>query len=826
MRAMPVEPESESRALSATARRGGTVRILIAFLAVVTAIAGFELYALWSSNERHHTAATPVAPAPPPAATPPSAAAIAEGIVGWIDAPAQESVVGTTFVTSGWALAPKGVRGVEIRVDGAGRDARYGLPRPDVAVAKPGYPDATASGFAFDGDFSELQLARHAIDYVAVDRLGNTQSFGHRSLIPPRALAMWRPLLDVHPTLARQHFDFLMMMSGITLGGAAEVDTQYKSYVSRTQRVGISVPILYLRTTRGAALDWRFDPDFDLTRKCGNRLVAEDNLTSVIAYAVKTAMPVQFILNGGVWADSSCETTQWDLTDHLEEDPANCQWSQSDVVFPDNYLKGLAGSLDSPELARSLTYNIYAAKPRMYKKRNLQAAAAIIAAFAREHPDLFIGVALDSDTYMNPFFLQKEIFDYNPGMLRQFRDWLRGTGAYSGRGGKDLPDLTRYRRKQPLMLAEVNGLAQQHWTTWDEVQPPRRLPGSQRDALESGETPFWNDPWWQTWDAFRKHVIGLHYDELSAWANEAGIPSERIFSAQGFMGPSAGTKPFAIHIFSHGQNYDSAGLSVEGAIPRRGHLGAVIYGDAARNDIPMEERHSLFATFGRMDDGWAIVEYNSTDLKRPNEAPTYASAYRTFRDAFNHGAREISAMAWNGSNGLNVGQPGYQHITAWRNTQPEQAMLDFLVAHADVPWGARLWTFGAPTHRDDDGWVAARGRFEAGSGFATIAPADGTATLLSPPDQVIRPDRIERMIMRWDGPMAPERMTIAAQLEPDGAWQDVGTAQGQDLAFAWPARWRSGGTFVERLKVDLTFPAGTKTATLSRVLLYPRAPTP
>ena len=40
------------------------------------------------------------------------------------------------------------------------------------------------------------------------------------------------------------------------------------------------------------------------------------------------------------------------------------QWSQDDQTFPDDYLKGLAGSTDSPELARTLTYNVYATTVR------------------------------------------------------------------------------------------------------------------------------------------------------------------------------------------------------------------------------------------------------------------------------------------------------------------------------------------------------------------------------------------------------------------------------------------------------------------------------
>jgi hypothetical protein len=170
--------------------------------------------------------------------------------------------------------------------------------------------------------------------------------------IPAGAMAMWSAKLGAHPALAREPFFFLMMTSGVAVGGAGEIDTAYRDYVSRTQKIGVSVPILYLRTTKGAKGDWVFDPGFDLTRKCGQRAVAEDNLDSVIAYAVEHGVRVQFILNAGIWSDASCETPQWDLTDHLEQDRMNCQWTQGDQVFPDAYLKDLNGSTASPELAR------------------------------------------------------------------------------------------------------------------------------------------------------------------------------------------------------------------------------------------------------------------------------------------------------------------------------------------------------------------------------------------------------------------------------------------------------------------------------------------
>src|SRR4029079_17465232 len=61
--------------------------------------------------------------------------------------------------------------------------------------------------------------------------------------IPAGALAQWSALLDERPALAKERFTFLMMTSGIGLGGADQADTAYRDYVSRTLRVGIAVPI-------------------------------------------------------------------------------------------------------------------------------------------------------------------------------------------------------------------------------------------------------------------------------------------------------------------------------------------------------------------------------------------------------------------------------------------------------------------------------------------------------------------------------------------------------------------------------------------------------
>lgn len=782
-----------------------------------------------------HALRVPATPDGIRTATSPATAQLARvDAVGSVDAPADEAIVDTNLRISGWALSPAGIERVEIRVDGRPYAARYGIARADVASVKSGYPDSAASGFEFSGDFAKLDPVRHAIAVVAIDRSGREMVLARKSLIPPAAMSLWSGLLDQHPALANRPFRFLMMTSGVAAGGAAEADSAYRAYLSRTTGVGIAVPILYLRTTRGVAGDWEFDPDFDLARKCKDRAVAEDNLHAVIQYAIEKKLPVQFILNGGIWADASCDTPEWDINDKLEQDVDNCQWTQDNKVFPDDYLKNLPGSTNSPELARTLTYNVYATKVRAYKRRNLQAAARIIAEFAREHPDLFVGASLDADTYMNPFFIQNrvlEIFDYNPGMLKQFRHWLAGDGPYAGKPEPGAPDLSRYRRPRPLSLADVNGIARKHWTSWDQVDPPRSFPGSPYQPAAPGQALVWDDPWYQEWQVFRQHIIALHYDELSLWANEAGIPRDRIFSAEGFIAPDAGQSPFAVRITSRGQNYDTSGVSIEGSIPRAGHLGAVLYGETAENQAPMEVPHSLFATFARMDPGWAVVETNATNLKKALQQPHFAQSYHAFRDMFNFDAQEVSVMAWNGSNGLLADQPGYLPYTAWRNTPAEEAMRDFMVSHANLPRGARLWTFGAPGYLDDDGWRLESGAVTAHGGFVDLAFDSGTATLLSPPDQVIRTSTIGSLVVGLRKPALLDAIQVFGRTDSNPAWVPMGapiaaakflaTSAGIQVPLAWPHAWSARNAIVTELKIVLAFESGVTSARLDRIALHP-----
>ena len=713
--------------------------------------------------------------------------------IGAIESPPAEGIPATVTELRGWATHPRGIDRVELRVGGRVLRARHGDARQDVSGR------SSRSGFRWHGALPVLPTGRHPLEVWAVSRAGDATLIGKRSVVVLGPITTARAPED-------RPFYFLLAYSGTSYGGAKDVDTEYAAYQSPTFRTGVTVPILYMRTTRGRAHDWVFDPSFDARAKCGARNLADDSLDEVIAQSIAKRLPTMFVLNGGIWADSGCDVPDIDLNDHLERTPLNCQWTQDDAVFADDHLKNLSGSIDSPELARSLTYNVYASEVRRYKRRNLVAAAQRIAAFARAHPALFVGVTLDADTYMNPFFDGQQWFDYNPGTLRQFRHWLRGSGPYAGDTSEDVPDMSAHRRATPLTLDQVNRLARRQWRTWDEVDAPRRFPGSPRDGLGPSDTAYWDDPWFAEWDVFRKHVIARHYDDLATWTHEAGIDASRIFSAQGFSAPYGRNRPFALRVTSTGQNYDSAGMSLEGAKPEHGHLGAILYGRAAENDVPTENGRSLFWNFANVDAAWGIVELSIAALNRPEHVASYDRAYRAFRDAFNFDARLITVMAWNGMRGSEADKPGYRAYTSWRETEPEEAMRDFAVSHANVPAGSRLWTFGTSRHASDDGWRVNGGKALAQPGSLAVSETGERVVLTSPRDQWIRREahRVLRMDVR-EGRESIRRITVFLRPSQDGDWIVVGQggpgdhAGAVDIGLQWPHDVPAAG----QLRIDL-----------------------
>ena len=730
-------------------------RLIALLLVAVVSIMGGIGYKFIKSHRPQWLKFTQAAPQPPAA-------------IGYIDKLAEDPANSKQIKVAGWALAEDGVSGIELVLNGQFRiPLQTALIRTDVAQAYPAYPDAAKAGFEGVVDTSIWVANWSAMEVVVTDRKGRTSVIGRRTQPEIGAMDTWTDLLNGRDAKRDDIFYFIMATSNVVGGGGREIDTVFRPYESKTVKVGIRVPILYLRTTKGNAGDYSFDQDFQLSRKCGGRVIADDNLHGVTQYAIDHKLPVLFTLNGGIWADAACDVPEWDINDKLEQDKNNCQWNEKNEVMPDDSLKKLSGSMESPELGRALTFNVYAAKNRLYKKRNLQQAAAIIREFAAQHPDLLIGVNMDPDLYLNPFFAPKEWFDYNPGTLRQFREWLQGTGPYAGHPTAGVPDLSRYRKEKPLTLAQVNSLSGRQFKSWANVDPPRSFP----HILGK---PFWEDAWVREWEHFRRHLVDLHYDELSQWLVEAGLGKDFIYSSQGFMAPGVGSMPFAIKINSPVKNYDSGGMSIEGSVPEHGHLGAILYGPSATNQIRMEEDRTLFSVFRKFDPGWAVIEHNTADLRNPSRLPNFAEAYKSLREIYNYGAHFISPMAWNGSRGGFVGQPGFIAYTALRDTPLEDATKNFMISHANLPRRARLWTFGGDGHADDDGWVpilGTRGVVTPGM-FTLHGNADGQVSLESPDDLAFKLADYSAIIFKVATPNMLSTVSVEGQTA-DGKWRPL-----------------------------------------------------
>jgi hypothetical protein len=267
-------------------------------------------------------------------------------------------------------------------------------------------------------------------------------------------------------------------------------------------------------------------------------------------------------------------------------------------------------------------------------------------------------------------------------------------------------------------------------------------------------------------------------------------------------------------------------VSIEGSKPRDGHLGAIVYGDAATNAIAMENGSTLFATLAAIDDGFAIVEFNTADLRHPERQPTYAAAYRAWRDLWNAGARFVSPMAWNGADGAHAGDPGYVTFTAWRNTPLEEAARDFMLARSGLPRGTKLWTFGTQAHADDDGWTVDAGALTASSGALTLdANWRGVVTLHSPRGLAVPAARIGGFVVGLIPDASIARIEIAARCANSARWQRIVRCAGRAIewvdAGAWLRATHAAAAPVDQLRITLEV-ARKRRITLTRVAILMR----
>ena len=160
-------------------------------------------------------------------------------------------------------------------------------------------------------------------------------------------------------------------------------------------------------------------------------------------------------------------------------------------------------------------------------------------------------------------------------------------------------------------------------------------------------------------------------------------------------------------------------------------------------------------------------------------------------------------------------------------------MRDFMVTHANLPLGARLWTFGAAGYLDDDGWRLEQGKVYARGGHLDLEFDDSTATLLSPPDQVFRAATLDSVVLGLQEPSTLGAVQVFARDNPDAPWTALGppiaaarfarSSAGIEIPLTWPAAWRQRGAILAELKIVMAFSSGVTSARVDHIAFYPRA---
>lgn len=536
--------------------------------------------------------------------------------------------------------------------------------------------------------------------------------------------------------------------------------------------VGIRGRVEYLRTTKGADHDFEFDPEFpDSYRVRGEQSMTTTALGELLRLAKDWQVPLLVTLDGGPWADARFPAADLDVVDYLEKDDLNVQWNQFGRAEQDDALSNLPGSYGSPQLARMMTLNHFNQRYRHYKKRNLQAAAKVINTSDAVRQGLYVKVSLDPDQYINPWFYKTQWYDYNPDTLRQFRQWLTHTGLYTERG-----ELFGRGYQKELKLGEINELAKKDWKKLEEVEPDRAVPD-------------YANPWHQIWTQFKRHLVGQHFNDLADWLVETGMDDSQIYSSQTFI-----QTDIAATVDSPASGWtDEAGVSMAGAKPDKGRLGAILYGPSSRDEGMIRGNLPLFATIRNFDPSWGVVELHPATIELPEYLPSHSESYQTMGQILNAGATFISPM-WGGHAADQMTYPRqFKSYDAFIGTDFEYQLVWWLLQRRDIPVGSLLYPFGNRHVSSDDGWAAVEGTLlKKLPGYLELETKEQMAVLESPYlDQLFSGKRMTLNIQgRW-----PEQYQLEWALISDGKDVLYQTLDYQPNILApilFPAEYRSG----------------------------------
>jgi hypothetical protein len=146
---------------------------------------------------------------------------------------------------------------------------------------------------------------------------------------------------------------------------------------------------------------------------------------------------------------------------------------------------------------------------RMYKKRNVQAAAKVLVDWGNANNGLFVGVSLDSETLM-----ANQNSDFNPLVISEWKMWLQNTGIY-GSGGAYFGT---GRIPSFASISDFNTAMGTSFASWDAMTPPT--------SVSPGNT------FYEEWERWRVMLIVHSTSDETLWIEQAGVDRTHVYGHQ------------------------------------------------------------------------------------------------------------------------------------------------------------------------------------------------------------------------------------------------------------------------------------------------------
>ncbi|MHA1891302.1 MAG: beta-galactosidase [Promethearchaeota archaeon] len=369
---------------------------------------------------------------------------------------------------------------------------------------------------------------------------------------------------------------------------------------SKYVKIGFSVSCWYMGELNGESENWTFNPFTSLYYK--------------LNFSVNNSLPILFHMNGGNWGMFGLmKTDNSTIVSRLWQNDSEVQWDQYNRAAPPN-------DTEPPLKRRLFTLSKYSTVYQ-YRERNVKIAGTIIKNFADVHPDLFVGVSMDSEIHMNSANIMENYssyYDYNPHVIREFREWLE----------QKYGDIN--------VLNHKFGLSFQNFS---EVDAPRN--------------PNNRNSWWETWTTFRREMVKNNVEAEARWLTEVGISKNKIYAHQILSNPG-----------NEDANYKRCD-PIETANIENGNIGITRYGLISP---------SVFKNINKLSGfNWGIFEWNIWSETQN----TYNNYIYMFKSMYQFGIRVICPYAWH--------EYTWPVLQISNNTAFKQAIKDFSQMVGDTP---------------------------------------------------------------------------------------------------------------------------------------------